>query len=75
MIGENPETTPHPRIIRAHEASLEWSQLTKILNDLDVACRNCDSVAVRKKLERVVAGYKPQNTSHDLGNETIVASA
>ena len=75
MIGENPERTPHPRIIRARESDLEWGQLTNALNDLEVACRNYDSIAVQEKLQRVVAGYKPQNTSHDLGNETIVASA
>lgn len=65
LIGENPESTPHPRIIRAREADLEWSQLTKILGDLEIACRNFDSDEVRAKLRRAVAEYKPQSVPHE----------
>jgi FlaA1/EpsC-like NDP-sugar epimerase len=74
LIGENPERTPHPRIIRAQEADLEWRQLTRILNDLEVACRNYDSVAVREKLGRVVAGYTPQKGSEALTSSKALDS-
>ena len=60
LIGENPEPTPHPRIIRAREADLDWSQLTKAIDDLDSACRNYDKDAVRRLLEQVVTGYAPR---------------
>ena len=63
LIGENPERTPHPRIIRARETDLEWGQLTKALDDLEVACRNYDKDAVRRMLEKVVKGYAPRKTS------------
>jgi len=63
LIGENPERTPHPRIIRAKEAGLEWSRLTKAIDDLGSACRDYDNDALRRLLEQVVTGYTPQNGS------------
>ena len=63
LIGENPERTPHPRIIRAKEAALEWSQLTKAIDDLGSACRGYDNDAVGRLLEQVVTGYAPQKGS------------
>jgi FlaA1/EpsC-like NDP-sugar epimerase len=74
LIGENPEPTSHPRIIRAREADLEWSQLTKTLGDLEAACRISDNAAVREKLRRVVTDYKPQNTSQNAISSSQVAS-
>ena len=75
LIGENPERTSHPRIIRAKEVDLEWDQLNNILDELEVVCRNYDSAAVRKKLQRAVAGYRPQNVPHDLVSTTPVISS
>lgn len=63
LIGENPERTSHPRIIRAKEADLEWSRLTKAIDDLESACRNYDKDAAQRLLEQVVAGYEPQSRS------------
>jgi FlaA1/EpsC-like NDP-sugar epimerase len=57
LIGENPERTPHPRIIRAKEADLEWGRLIKAIDDLGSACRGYDADAVRHLLEQVVTGY------------------
>jgi FlaA1/EpsC-like NDP-sugar epimerase len=74
LIGENPEPTSHPRIIRAREADLEWGQLTKTLGDLEAACRNHDNVAVREMLRRAVVDYKPRSTSHNVVSPSQVAS-
>jgi len=63
LIGENPERTPHPRIIRAREADLEWGQLTKAIDDLGSACRDYDKDAVRRMLEKIVKGYAPREKS------------
>ena len=70
LIGENPERTPHPRIIRAKEAGLEWSRLTQALDDLGSACRAYDKDTVRRMLEQVVTGYTPRqrNEIHTSSN-------
>jgi FlaA1/EpsC-like NDP-sugar epimerase len=75
LIGENPERTPHPRIIRAREVSLEWGQLIKIMGDLEFIIRNRDNAGVREKLRQAVTGYEPQNTPNSLDNTRPVASA
>ena len=75
LIGENPERTPHPRIIRAREVSLEWGQLTKFMGDLEFVIRNGDNAGVREKLRQAVIEYQPQNTSSkDLDSTRPVAS-
>lgn len=63
LIGENPEATSHPRIIRAREAKLDWAQLTKAIDALELACRNYDKDAVRSLLQHAVKGYSPQKGS------------
>lgn len=74
LIGENPEPTRHPRIIRARERDLEWDQLTKILDELETACRNFDDAAVREQLKRAVVEYKPRNTGDNIVSASQVAS-
>ena len=61
LIGENPEPTSHPRIIRAQEADLEWDELLQLLDAIDTACRAYDGAGVENLLKRAVAGYEPRN--------------
>jgi hypothetical protein len=37
LIGENPEPTEHPRIMKAHEPSIPWAQLQPELFALESA--------------------------------------
>lgn len=61
LIGDNPEPTQHPCIMKAHEDHLAWSQLEKKLNVLSVAIDTNDVVAIRKILQETVNGYEPSS--------------
>jgi FlaA1/EpsC-like NDP-sugar epimerase len=57
LIGDNPETTDHPRIMQANEAHLPWAELEAKLATLDDAIKQNDVKALRAQLEHLVAGY------------------
>ena len=59
LIGENPEPTAHPRIMKAHEDFLSWPVLEEKLNALLVALDANDIDVVRTLLQQVVSGYQP----------------
>jgi FlaA1/EpsC-like NDP-sugar epimerase len=59
LIGDNPQPTPHPRIMRAHEDFLPWSELSKRLSALEAALDENDVPLARAMLEKLVAGYSP----------------
>jgi FlaA1/EpsC-like NDP-sugar epimerase len=59
LIGDNPERTAHPRIMKAHEPCLPWSALHAELRALDVAAQADDVHAIKATLERLVQGYQP----------------
>ena len=59
LIGDNPESTPHPRIMKAHEDCLSWSILKQKLASLELALDLNDIVVVRRMLEELVPGYSP----------------
>jgi FlaA1/EpsC-like NDP-sugar epimerase len=61
LIGDNPQTTDHPRIMQANEAHLPWTELETELAKLDVAIKQNDVQAVRAQLEHLVVGYKPNS--------------
>lgn len=60
LIGENPETTQHPRIMKAHEKLLEWQKLESALSDLQSALGAMNLPKVIELLHSLVDGY--QNT-------------
>jgi FlaA1/EpsC-like NDP-sugar epimerase len=60
LIGENPETTSHPRIIRAQEADLEWDTLLQLLDSIGSACNEYSTEKVKLLLRKAVAGYEPR---------------
>ncbi|NDU85606.1 MAG: polysaccharide biosynthesis protein, partial [Ferrovum sp.] len=64
LIGENPEPTAHPRILKAREDLLSWSQLQDHLRELERAIGNKDPEGMRQLLLKTVSGYVP--------NEAIV---
>jgi len=57
LIGDNPESTAHPRILRAREAMLPWDELQPHLNRLQSAARADDHAAMRAILSACVQGF------------------
>ena len=59
LIGDNPEPTSHPRIMKAHEDFLPWPALEEKLNALRIALDVNDVGVVRTMLQQLVSGYQP----------------
>ena len=59
LIGDNPKTTQHPRIMQAHEDFLGWQPLQACLQDLQKAMASNDVPAIRGLLKQLVSGYEP----------------
>jgi FlaA1/EpsC-like NDP-sugar epimerase len=59
LIGDNPEPTEHPRIMKAHEHHLSWTQLDQKLNSLSAAISINDISAIRSIMQQTVNGYEP----------------
>jgi FlaA1/EpsC-like NDP-sugar epimerase len=57
LIGDNPEHTEHPRIMKAREPYLPWTQLQQELVILETAARNNDVLAITNFLRKHVQGY------------------
>jgi FlaA1/EpsC-like NDP-sugar epimerase len=66
LIGGDPRSTAHPRIMKAHEAFLEFAELTPLLNQLEHAVRTNDVNGVRAILQSAVPGYQPDSKVVDL---------
>lgn len=58
LIGDNPESTPHLRIMKAHEQFLPWAELKVALNELRKAMRTNDVPMIRDLLQQLVNGYQ-----------------
>jgi FlaA1/EpsC-like NDP-sugar epimerase len=59
LIGDNPKSTSHPRIMKAHEDFLPWAELEDKLNALDLALKVNDVSVIRHMLAKLVPGYTP----------------
>jgi FlaA1/EpsC-like NDP-sugar epimerase len=59
LIGDNPEPTGHPRIMKAHEQFLKWPALSRQLHLLEDAALANDASAIRALLVQNVQGYLP----------------
>jgi FlaA1/EpsC-like NDP-sugar epimerase len=58
LIGDNPEPTEHPRIMKAREPYLPWEQLQVELDALQVAASRNDVPAIKAVFLRHVQGYQ-----------------
>jgi FlaA1/EpsC-like NDP-sugar epimerase len=58
LIGDNPITTQHPRIMRAQEQCLPWAELEAKLNTLEIAVGVNDVPAIKALLTELVTGYQ-----------------
>jgi FlaA1/EpsC-like NDP-sugar epimerase len=59
LIDSDAETTSHPRIRRAQEEYLSWSQLQPVINALQYACSQYDLLTLYQLLFQYVNGFAP----------------
>ncbi len=59
LIGDNVNATEHPKIMRASEESLPWSELQALLTTLEMISGQGDCERIRSLLMKVVQGYRP----------------
>jgi len=57
LIGDNPEATEHPRIMKAKEGFLPWLELDAHLQVLRVAADSNDEQAMKSVFQACVQGY------------------
>ena len=61
LIGDNPQPTEHPRILKAHEEFIPWDELQPHLHTLQIAVDNDDVEIIRSLLQKLVKGYQPDD--------------
>lgn len=61
LIGNQPEATAHPRIMKAHEALIAWAELAPQLRQIDWAAQRNDIAALDALLHQLVAGYHKES--------------
>ena len=59
LIGNDPQPTLHPRIMKASEEKMAWADLQDSLNAMQVALDVNDVGVLRRMLEQLVSGYHP----------------
>jgi FlaA1/EpsC-like NDP-sugar epimerase len=59
LIGDNPQTTLHSRIMRDKEEFIVWGELEHKLKALEIALNVNDVGEIRLMLQQLVAGYLP----------------
>ena len=57
LIGDNPEPTEHPRIMKARESHMPWDALQPQLDTLMYAADNNDAAAIKRVFKVCVQGY------------------
>ncbi|OWF66229.1 polysaccharide biosynthesis protein [Polynucleobacter hirudinilacicola] len=65
LIGNNPQPTAHPKIMKAHEEFLSWSDLQQELEKLNLALDTCNAQLIRDILKKLVPGYQPNGEAVD----------
>jgi FlaA1/EpsC-like NDP-sugar epimerase len=59
LIVNKPQTTQHPRILKANEKFLPWSELQPKISTLRIAAMNGDVMMIRSMLQQLVPEYRP----------------
>lgn len=65
LIGDNAESTRHPRIMLAREEFVDWPTLSQSIDELALALDEQDIAGALKILKRHVAGFAPSSTIFD----------
>jgi FlaA1/EpsC-like NDP-sugar epimerase len=61
LIGDNPQPTQHPRIMKANEEFMPWQVLQLHLDEINVAIQSNDVPMIRGLLQNLVPGYQPSD--------------
>ena len=75
LIGNNPQATQHPRIMKANEKFLPWSELQPMITTLRIAAVNGDVMMIRSMLQLLVPEYQPDEKVVDWVYREQVAQA
>jgi FlaA1/EpsC-like NDP-sugar epimerase len=75
LIGNNPQTTQHPRIMKANEKFLPWSELQPMITTLRIAAVNGDVMMIRSMLQQLVPEYRPDEKVVDWVYREQIAQA
>ncbi len=59
LIGNNPESTQHKKVMKAHEDFIEWTELQERLTSLEMALNTNNVNAIRDLMIQLVSGYVP----------------
>ncbi|APC05353.1 capsular biosynthesis protein [Polynucleobacter asymbioticus] len=63
LIGDNPQSTLHPKIMKAHEEFLPWGELQLGLEKLNLSLDACDPKLIGDILKKLVPGYLPNDNN------------
>ena len=66
LIGNNPQKTQHPRIMKASEEYLSWDELKSWLNSLKAAANNSNVLIIRTLLKQLIPQYILEKKVADL---------
>jgi FlaA1/EpsC-like NDP-sugar epimerase len=66
LIGDNPKSTAHPKIMKAQEEFLSWDNLQPELESLNIALEVCDAKLIRDMLKKLVPGYQPNVEAQEI---------
>jgi len=61
LIGDNPQPTQHPRIMKANEDFMPWHKLQLQLDEINMAVQTNDVSKIRGLLQSLVPGYQPSD--------------
>ncbi len=61
LIGDNPQPTMHPRIMKAHDEFIPWAEFEGKLQALEVALNVNDVGVIRTMMQELVTGYVPSD--------------
>lgn len=66
LIGDNPQGTAHPRIMKAAELFLPWAEMKKLLLEIDAASHDFDCERIVQILRDAPTGYNSESEMVDL---------
>jgi len=75
LIGNNPQPTQHPRIMKANEKFFPWIELQPMISALRIAAVNGDVMMIRSMLQLLVPEYKPDEKVMDWVYREQIAQA
>ncbi|GAB1261932.1 polysaccharide biosynthesis protein [Aurantivibrio plasticivorans] len=65
LIGDKVSGTPHPRIMRAEEKMLSWSETQSLLEELRIACQERQCEAAKELLLKAPTDFKTASDIRD----------